>query len=61
MPLIAGYQRTGQIPTQVTASSPVTGKSYQLSCFPAADKPVITCTSSTGAIVTFSLHSVQVY
>jgi hypothetical protein len=57
----AGYQRTGQIPSQVTASSPVTGQSYRLTCNPAVDKPVITCTTPSGAIVGFSIHSVQVY
>jgi hypothetical protein len=54
----AGYQRTGQIPTQVTSSSPVTGKSYQLSCVSAT---IISCTTASGASATFSVHSVQVY
>ena len=56
----AGYQQNGSIPGQITASSPVTKQTYSLACQLDASQ-TITCTSPTGSLVTFSLHSVQVY
>jgi hypothetical protein len=47
----AGYQNGGTVPLQVMASSPVTGKTYSLSCSTQAS--TITCTDSTGSLVQF--------
>jgi hypothetical protein len=46
-----GYQNGGSVPLQVMAFSPVTGKTYSLSCSTQAS--TITCTDSTGSLVQF--------
>jgi hypothetical protein len=56
----AGHQQNGQIPPNVTAKSPTTGTTYSLSCNVDGASDVL-CSTSSGAAVTFSLHSVQVY
>lgn len=54
----AAYQRSGQLPGVVTASSPTTHLAYSLRCNVARQ---VTCTTVDGAIVAFSAHAVFVY
>jgi hypothetical protein len=57
----ASYQQNGgQIPSSVTATSPTTGQTYGLSCSVDGSQNV-QCSTTSGATVTFSVHSVQVY
>lgn len=56
--VVTGYQQTGSVPSTVTASSPVTHRSYSLSCGLGAAN-LITCTSSTNSLVTFPESAVQ--
>lgn len=45
----AAYDAAGAHPRQITATSPVTGKSYTMSC--TASGQVVTCTGGTNAVV----------
>jgi hypothetical protein len=55
----ASYQQGGQIPATITAWSPVTQKTYELTC--GLSDGEVSCTTSAGSGAEFSLHSVQVY
>jgi hypothetical protein len=48
------------MPSSVTATSPTTGQTYDLSCSVDGSQNV-QCSTTSGATVTFSVHSVQVY
>ncbi len=55
-----GYQHNGgNIPGSVSAFSPTTSTTYQLSCN--VNAGTVLCTSTTGATVTFPVHAVAVY
>lgn len=54
------YQAHGeQSSNKVTATSPVTGQTYSMSCN--NDGTTVTCTGGNNALVTFPFHAVQVY
>lgn len=57
----AGYKQGGQIPGQVTTTSPATGRSYSLSCVIDSSQLVECSTPGAAALVTFSVRSVEMY
>lgn len=55
----AGYQAASMIPSQVTAFSPATHKTYRLLC--GSQAGTVLCSDVTGSVVEFSVASVEAY